>query len=61
VDDGKAPVVQIDEGVADDAWRRMASSFAWWASMSASYRGGEILPEMEAASVFFDAVGPGDP
>jgi hypothetical protein len=61
VDDGEAPVVQIDEGVADDARRRTASSFAWSALTIASCRGGEILPEMEAASVFFDAVGPGDP
>jgi hypothetical protein len=61
VDDGEAPVVQIDEGVAEDTWRRTASSFAWWASTIASYRGGEILPKMEATSVFFDAVGPGDP
>jgi hypothetical protein len=61
VDDGEAPVVQIDEGVADDMRRRTASSFAWLASTFASCRGGEILPEMEAASVFFDAIGPGYP
>jgi hypothetical protein len=61
VDNGEAPVVQIDEGVADDVWRRTASSFPWSASTIAYYRGGEILPEMEAASVFFNAVGPGDP
>jgi hypothetical protein len=61
VDNDEAPVVQIDEGVAYDVWRRMASLFPWSASMIVSCRGGEILPEMEAASVFLDAVGPGDP
>jgi hypothetical protein len=57
---GEAPVVQIDEGDADDVWRRTASSFAWSSSTIASCRGGETLPEMEAASAFFDAVGLGN-
>jgi hypothetical protein len=61
VDDDEAPVVQNDEGVADDVRRRMTSLFAWSSSTIVSCRGGEILPEMEAASVFLDAVGPGDP
>jgi hypothetical protein len=61
VDDGEAPVVQIDEGVVDDVRRRTTSSFAWSSSTIASCRGGEILPEMEVASVFLDAIGPGDP
>jgi hypothetical protein len=61
VDNGEAPVVQIDDGVADDVWRRTASSFPWSASMIPSCRGGEILPEMEAASVFFNAVSLRDP
>jgi hypothetical protein len=37
VDDGKALVIQIDEGVADDMWERTAILFAWSASMIASY------------------------
>jgi hypothetical protein len=61
VDDGEALVVQIDGGVADGVRRRMAISFAWSSSTIASCRRGETLPEMEAASAFFDAVGPGNP
>jgi hypothetical protein len=61
VDDGEALVVQNNEGVADDVRRRTAISFAWSSSMIVSCRGGEILSEMEAASVFFDAIGPGNP
>jgi hypothetical protein len=61
VDDGEALVVQIDEGVADGVRRRTAISFSWSSSTIASCRGGETLPEMEAASAFFDAVGPGNP
>jgi hypothetical protein len=45
----------------DNVRRRTAISFAWSSSMIASCRGGETLPEMEAASAFFDAVGPGNP
>jgi hypothetical protein len=57
---GEAPGVQIDEGDADDVRRRTASSFAWSSSMIASCRGGETLPDVEAASAFFDAVVPGN-
>jgi hypothetical protein len=61
VDDGEALVVQNDEGVANDVRRRTAISFAWSSSTITSCGGGEILPKMEAVSVFFDAVGPGNP
>jgi hypothetical protein len=54
VDNGEALVVQIDEGVADDVWRRTTIPFAWSSSTIA-------IAQMEAASVFFDDVGPGNP
>jgi hypothetical protein len=42
VDDGEAPVVQINEGDADDMRRRMASSYAWSSLTIASSRGSEV-------------------
>jgi hypothetical protein len=53
VDDDDAPVVQIDEGDADDVRRRTASSYAWSASTTASWRSSEVQLEWFRASECF--------